>query len=439
MDLQNIIANNEAIATAINCFWLFVGGILVFLMQTGFTMVEAGFTRAKNTGNIVMKNIVDFMFGSVIYWIIGYGLMYGEGNGFIGIPFGAAFMNGSAAAADVDYTTLFFQTVFCATSATIVSGAMAERTKFSAYCLYSAMISLFIYPIAGHWVWGGGWLSEMGFHDFAGSGIVHMLGGVLSFVGAAILGPRIGKYGKDGKARAIPGHSIIIGALGVLLLWVGWFGFNPASTLSLIGEGETEGILDAAATLLAAKVFITTNLAACAAAITSMFFTWIRYKKPDVSMTLNGILAGLVGITASCDCVSPFASIIIGVVAGVLVCVAIPFIDTRIKVDDPVGAVSVHGVCGLWGVIAVGLFSSDEASGVGMGLFYGGGMSQLGPQLIGAAALIVWAAVMGCILFGILKKAGRLRASKEEELGGLDATEHGLPSAYPDFMPAYKD
>ncbi len=438
MELQNILANNEALALVINAFWLFLGGILVFLMQTGFTMVEAGFTRAKNTGNIVMKNIVDFMFGSIIYWFIGYGLMYGEGNGFIGIPFGGAFMNSSAAAPDMDYTALFFQTVFCATSATIVSGAMAERTKFSAYCLYSAMISLFIYPIAGHWVWGGGWLSEMGFHDFAGSGIVHMLGGVLSFVGAAILGPRIGKYGKDGKARAIPGHSIIIGALGVLLLWVGWFGFNPASTGGLIEAGE-DGVFDSGATLLASKVFITTNLAACAAAITAMFFTWIRYKKPDVSMTLNGVLAGLVGVTAPCDCVSPSASIIIGIVAGVLVCVAVPFIDTKIKVDDPVGAVSVHGVCGLWGVIAVGLFSSDPASGVDMGLFYGGGAHLLVTQLIGAASLIAWAAVMGCILFGILKKAGRLRADKAEELEGLDATEHGLPSAYPDFVPAYKD
>lgn len=428
----------DSFATVINCFWLFLGGILVFLMQTGFTMVEAGFTRSKNVGNIVMKNIVDFMFGSIIYWIIGYGLMYGEGNGFIGIPFGGAFMNGSAAAPSVDYTALFFQTVFCATSATIVSGAMAERTRFSAYCFYSAMISLFIYPIAGHWVWGGGFLAERGFHDFAGSGIVHMLGGVLSFVGASILGPRIGKYGKNGKSRAIPGHSIILGALGVLLLWVGWFGFNPASTGSLI-EVSADGSVDIVATLLAAKVFITTNLAACAAAITAMFFTWIRYKKPDVSMTLNGVLAGLVGVTAPCDCVSPFASVIIGIVAGVLVCAAVPFIDTKLKVDDPVGAVSVHGICGLWGVIAVGLFSSDPASGVPMGLFYGGGASLLITQLIGAVCLIAWAAVMGIIIFGVLKKLNFLRADKADELAGLDATEHGLPSAYPDFMPAYKD
>ncbi len=430
-----MLETSEALGTAINCLWLFLGGILVFFMQTGFTMVEAGFTRAKNTGNIVMKNIVDFMFGSIIYWFIGYGLMYGEGNGFIGIPFGGMFLNGSAP--DMDYTTLFFQTVFCATSATIVSGAMAERTRFSAYCIYSAFISFIIYPIAGHWVWGGGWLSELGFHDFAGSGIVHMLGGVLSFVGAAILGPRIGKYSKDGKARAIPGHSIIIGALGVLILWVGWFGFNPASTGGLITTED--GIIDAAKTLLAAKVFITTNLAACAAAIAAMFFTWIRYGKPDVSMTLNGILGGLVGITASCDSVSPLSSIIIGAVAGVLLCIAIPFIDTKIKVDDPVGAVSVHGVCGLWGVIAVGLFSSDPAAGINNGLFFGGGMSQLGPQLLGAVVLIAWAAVLGSILFGILKACGKLRAGRKEELIGLDSTEHGLLSAYPDFMPAYKD
>ena len=406
---------------------------MVFFMQTGFTMVEAGFTRAKNTGNIVMKNIVDFMFGSIIYWIIGYGLMYGEGNGFIGVPFGGMFMNGNS---HIDYTTLFFQTVFCATSATIVSGAMAERTNFKAYCIYSACISLFIYPIAGHWVWGGGWLSEMGFHDFAGSAIVHMLGGVLSFVGAAILGPRIDKYKKDGTARAIPGHSIIIGALGVLILWVGWFGFNPASTGALVEVAEDGAILNADATAVAAKVFITTNLAACTAGIVAMFFTWFRYGKPDVSMTLNGILAGLVAITAPCDVVSPLDSIFIGAIGSILLCLAIPFIDTKLKVDDPVGAVSVHGICGLWGTIAVGLFANE---GDFVGLLHGGGVSLLGVQALGVLVLIIWAAVLGAILFGILKKAGILRATKEQELMGLDSTEHGLPSAYPDFMPAYKD
>lgn len=426
------------LADALNCFWLFFGAVLVFFMQTGFTMVEAGFTRAKNAGNIIMKNIVDFMFGSIIFWCIGYGLMHGEGNGFIGNPFGMFLNGGATDIGSADYTKLFFQTVFCATSATIVSGAMAERTNFKAYCLYSAFISLAVYPIAGHWVWGGGWLSEIGFHDYAGSAIVHMLGGTLSLIGASILGPRIDKYRKDGTARAIPGHNILIGALGVLILWVGWFGFNPASSGVLVEVSDSGIVLNADATAEAAKVFITTNLSACAAAITTMFFTWIRYGKPDVSMTLNGILAGLVAITAPCDVVSPFASIIIGVVGAILLCLAVPFIDTKVKIDDPVGAISVHGINGLWGTIAVGLFASDRAC-AGQGLFYGGGFKLLGTQILGAAAIIVWALVLGAILFGILKKAGILRAKPEEELKGLDATEHGLPSAYPDFMPAYKD
>ena len=334
--------STELLTTAVDCFWLFFGGVLVFFMQTGFTMVEAGFTRSKNTGNIIMKNIVDFMFGSIIYWFIGYGLMYGEGNGFIGIPFGDMFMNGMAGAENMDYTALFFQTVFCATSATIVSGAMAERTNFKAYCIYSAAISLFIYPIAGHWVWGGGWLSELGFHDFAGSAIVHMLGGTLSFVGAA--------------------------------------------------------------------------------------------------MTLNGVLGGLVAITAPCDLVTPFASIIIGVVGAILMCLAIPFIDTKLKVDDPVGAISVHGICGLWGTIAVGLFASDTSAGAELlGLFYGGGLKALGVQALGAVSLIAWAAIVGSILFVVLKKAGLLRAKPQEEIEGLDSTEHGLASAYPDFVVSYNE
>ena len=424
--------STELLTAAVDCFWLFFGGVLVFFMQTGFTMVEAGFTRSKNTGNIIMKNIVDFMFGSIIYWIIGYGIMYGKGNGFIGIPFGDMFMNGAAGASNVDYTALFFQTVFCATSATIVSGAVAGRTDFRAYCIYSAAISLFIYPIAGHWVWGGGWLSELGFHDFAGSAIVHMLGGAMSFVGAVILGPRIGKYRKDGTPNVIPGHNILIGALGVLILWVGWFGFNPASTGGLSDGGVQ----------VAAKVFITTNLAACAAAITSMFFTWFRYGKPDVSMTLNGILGGLVAITASCDVVSPLDSVIIGVVGGVLMCLAIPFIDAKLKVDDPVGAISVHGVCGLWGTLAVGLFASDEAllgSDFLPGLFHGGGFTALGVQALGAVVLIAWAAGVGGAVFLVLKKAGILRAKPEDEIKGLDSTEHGLASAYPDFVKSYNE
>ncbi|MCH5210269.1 MAG: ammonium transporter [Oscillospiraceae bacterium] len=424
--------STELLTAAVDCFWLFFGGVLVFFMQTGFTMVEAGFTRSKNTGNIIMKNIVDFMFGSIIYWVIGYGIMYGKGNGFIGIPFGDMFMNGAAGAANVDYTALFFQTVFCATSATIVSGAVAGRTDFRAYCIYSAAISLFIYPIAGHWVWGGGWLSELGFHDFAGSAIVHMLGGAMSLVGAAILGPRIGKYRKDGTPNVIPGHNILIGALGVLILWVGWFGFNPASTGGLSDGGAQ----------VAAKVFITTNLAACAAAITSMFFTWFRYGKPDVSMTLNGILGGLVAITASCDVVSPLDSVIIGVVGAILMCLAIPFIDAKLRIDDPVGAISVHGVCGLWGTLAVGLFASDEAlvgSDFLPGLFHGGGFAALGVQALGAIALIAWAAAVGGAVFMVLKKAGILRAKPEDEIKGLDSTEHGLASAYPDFVKSYNE
>jgi Amt family ammonium transporter len=427
----------ELLTSALDCFWLFFGGVLVFFMQTGFTMVEAGFTRSKNTGNIIMKNIVDFMFGSIIYWIIGYGLMWGQSvGGFIGKPFGETFLNGLSGVIgqnpDFNYTALFFQTVFCATSATIVSGAMAERTNFKAYCIYSAAISLFIYPVAGHWVWGGGWLTDMGFHDFAGSAIVHMLGGTLSLVGAAILGPRIGKYTKSGKVNVIPGHNILIGALGVLILWVGWFGFNPASSGAL-----SDGSVD-----VAAKVFITTNLAACAAAVTTMFFTWFRYGKPDVSMTLNGILGGLVAVTAPCDVISPLASVIIGVVAGVLLCIAVPFIDTKLKIDDPVGAISVHGVCGLWGTLSVGLFACDSAL-VGdsflPGLFYGGGFKAIGVQAFGAVSLIIWAAVLGTVLFGILKKAGVLRAKPDEEITGLDATEHGLASAYPDFQSSYRD
>lgn len=427
MDLTNITT------AAVNALWLFFGGVLVFFMQAGFTMVEAGFTRAKNTGNIIMKNCVDFMIGSIIYWFIGFGLMYGtSANGVIGIPFGQFFMNGGALEPTMDYTTLFFQTMFCATTATIVSGAMAERTRFSAYCIYSACISLFIYPIAGHWVWGGGFLGNLGFHDFAGSGIVHMLGGTLALVGATILGPRIGKYKKDGTPNAIPGHNILIGALGVFILWFGWFGFNPASSLALI---DPEAAADSQPYLLAAKVFITTNLSACAAACSSMFFTWAKYKKPDVSMTLNGILAGLVGITAPCDVVSPLSAVIIGIVAGIIVVLAIEITDKKFHIDDPVGAVAVHGCCGAWGVIAVGLFANDNGF---TGLFFGNA-AQLGIQLLGLVTLVGWAVVMGFILFTILKKIGILRAHAEDEIEGLDPTEHGLPSAYADFMTAYKD
>lgn len=426
--------DNSILANALNVFWLFFGGVLVFFMQAGFTLVETGFTRAKNAGNIVMKNCVDFMVGSLIYWFIGYGLMYGTTiGGVIGIPFGQFFLNSGAYEPTMDYTSLFFQTVFCATSATIVSGAMAERTNFKAYVLYSALISLCIYPVSGHWVWNSdGWLAKLGAHDFAGSGIVHMLGGVLSLVGAIILGPRIGKYKKDGTPNAIPGHNIVIGALGVFILWFGWFGFNPASSLALV---DAEAAADAQPYMLAAKVFITTNLAACAAACAAMFFTWFRYGKPDVSMTLNGILAGLVGITAPCDVVSPLSSVIIGLVAGVLVVLSIEFIDKKLHIDDPVGAVSVHGVCGLWGMLAVGIFANDN----GYTGLIAGNVNQFLVQLLAVIAILAWGAVMGGIIFGIMKKAGFLRAKKEEELEGLDSTEHGLPSAYPDFLPVYND
>ncbi len=414
------------LTNALNAFWLFFGGVLVFFMQMGFMCVEAGFTRAKNTGNIIMKNTVDFMLGSIIYWVIGYGIMYGDSiGGLIGNPAGCLF-NGIAEGNGADYTTLFFQTVFCATSATIVSGSMAERTKFQSYVIYSAAISLFIYPIAGHWVWGGGFLGEMGFHDFAGSALVHMLGGTIALVGAIVLGPRIGKYTKSGKSNAIPGHNILMGAVGVFMLWFGWFGFNPASTLSL-----TEGAWE-----VAGKVFITTNLAACAAAVTAMFFTWAKYGKPDVTMTLNGVLAGLVGITAPCDVVSPLSALIIGIVAGFIVVLAVEIIDIKLHIDDPVGAVAVHGCCGLWGTIAVGLFANDNGF---VGLFFGGGFHQLGVQLLGAVCIIAWAAVLGTVLFQILKHTMGLRATREQELKGLDSTEHGLPSAYADFMPSYKD
>ncbi|MBP3360577.1 MAG: ammonium transporter [Clostridia bacterium] len=403
---------------AVDALWLFLGGTLVFFMQAGFAMVETGFTRAKNAGNITMKNFVDFMLGSIVYWLIGYGLMWGDSiGGFIGKP--ALFMNGLSA--DCDYTSLFFQTVFCATAATIVSGAMAERTKFKAYVLYSFLISLFIYPVAGHWVWGGGFLGNLGFHDFAGSAIVHMLGGTIAFVGAAVLGPRIGKYGKNGKVNAIPGHNIVIGALGVLILWFGWFGFNPAST-----GGLSDGRY-----LTAAKVFITTNLAACVAAATAMFFTWAKYGKPDVSLTLNGVLAGLVAITAPCDAVTPVGAIIIGIVAGFLMVFVVEFLDKKLKVDDPVGAVAVHGSCGLWGTISVGLFAAENTES--LGLFYGGGVHQLLVQLLGAVCLIAWAAILAFIMFKVIKATIGLRASREEEVTGLDLTEHGLASAYAGF------
>ena len=328
--------------SAVNTIWVLLGAALVFFMQAGFAMVETGFTRAKNAGNIIMKNLMDFCIGTPLFWLFGFGLMFGDGK-FIGAYKGIADSTYASAAPDgvPFFAFLIFQTVFCATAATIVSGAMAERTKFISYCIYSAIISLLVYPIEAHWIWGGGWLADLGFHDFAGSTCVHMAGGVAAFVGAAILGPRIGKYDKNGKAKAIPGHSLTLGALGCFILWFCWFGFNGASTTSMEGD----------AIPLAGKVFVTTNLAAAVATITTMIFTWIKYKKPDVSMTLNASLAGLVAITAPCDTVSPVSAAIIGIVAGILVVVGVEFIDQVLKIDDPVGACGVHMLNGMWGTI----------------------------------------------------------------------------------------
>ena len=402
--------------SAVNTIWVLLGAALVFFMQAGFAMVETGFTRAKNAGNIIMKNLMDFCIGTPLFWLFGFGLMFGDGK-FIGAYKGIADSTYASAAPDgvPFFAFLIFQTVFCATAATIVSGAMAERTKFISYCIYSAIISLLVYPIEAHWIWGGGWLADLGFHDFAGSTCVHMAGGVAAFVGAAILGPRIGKYDKNGKAKAIPGHSLTLGALGCFILWFCWFGFNGASTTSMEGD----------AIPLAGKVFVTTNLAAAVATITTMIFTWIKYKKPDVSMTLNASLAGLVAITAPCDTVSPVSAAIIGIVAGILVVVGVEFIDQVLKIDDPVGACGVHMLNGMWGTIAVGLFS-DGTCGE-KGLFTGGGAHLLG---------IAWVAITMTIVFQIIKHTIGLRASEQEEILGLDVTEHGLVSSYADFAPA---
>ena len=415
----------NALATSMDVGWTLIAAALVFFMQAGFAMVETGFTRAKNAGNIIMKNLMDFSLGTPIFWLVGFGIMFGTMNGFFG---GLDFLADGVVGEGYNWTTLIFQTVFCATAATIVSGSMAERTKFSAYCIYSMVISAVVYPISGHWIWGGGWLAEMGFHDFAGSTAVHMVGGVAALIGAAILGPRIGKYTKDGKARAIPGHSLTLGALGVFILWFCWFGFNGGSTVALSGEGAE----------VAARVFVTTNMAAAVATVTVMCITWIRYKKPDVSMTLNGSLAGLVAITAGCDTVTPFGAAVIGIIAGFVVVFGIEFVDQKLKVDDPVGAVGVHGLCGATGTIMVGLFGyyaygSTEVAPVG--LFYGGGVHALGVQALGMVAVIAWVAVTMTIVFQIIKHTIGLRVTEAEEIMGLDKPEHGLSSAYADFMP----
>jgi Amt family ammonium transporter len=388
---------------------MLLAAMLVFFMQPGFALCEAGFTRSKNTANILMKNFVDFMFGSLLFWFVGFGFMFGsEGAGFIGAPNWGSL---SFYRSDLPVEGfLIFQTVFCATSATIVSGAMAERTKFSMYLVYSAVISLLIYPIEGHWTWGGGWLSELGFHDFAGSAIVHSVGGVLALIGAIALGPRIGKYAPDGKSRAIPGHNLTMAALGVFILWMGWFGFNPGSQLAASGEVNRIAI---------SHVFLTTNLAAAAGGVATMFLTWIKYGKPSLSLTLNGVLAGLVGITAGCDLVSPLGAVIIGLVCGIVLVFAIEFIDRTLHIDDPVGASSVHGVCGILGTLMTGLLATDG------GVFYGGGWHLFGVQCLGILAIDLWAAATGFLLFFGIKKLHGLRVGKRVEEEGLDIYEHG--------------
>jgi len=397
------------LAISLDTVWMLLAAMLVFWMQPGFALCEAGFTRSKNTVNILMKNFVDFMLGSLLFFFVGFGFMFGsDGAGFIGAPNWGdlSFYKGDLPVEGF----LIFETVFCATAATIVSGAMAERTKFSMYLIYSAFISLIIYPVEGHWTWGGGWLGDMGFHDFAGSAIVHSVGGVLALIGALALGPRRGKYGKDGKSRAIPGHNLALAALGVFILWLGWFGFNPGSQLAASGEVNRIAI---------SHVFLTTNLAAAAGGVATMFLTWIKYGKPSLSLTLNGVLAGLVGITAGCDLVSPVGAVVIGLICGIVLVFAIEFIDHKLHIDDPVGASSVHGVCGILGTILTGFLATDG------GLLYGGGWHFLGVQCLGILVIDLWAAVCGFALFFGIKKVHGLRVEPRVEDEGLDIYEHG--------------
>lgn len=409
--------------------WFLIGAALVFWMQAGFAMVEGGFTRSKNAGNIIMKNLMDFCIGTVMFILIGCSFLLGEDFlGFIGKPGFDLFTSYK----DFDYSGFVFNLVFCATTATIVSGAMAERTKFLSYCIYSAVISALIYPIEAHWIWGGGWLADIGFHDFAGSCAIHMVGGISALIGATILGPRIGKYSKrTGKPHAFPGHNLPLGALGVFILWLGWYGFNGAAATSVEDLGS---------------IFLTTTVAPGIATVVCMIFTWIKYGAPDVSMCLNASLAGLVAITAPCDVTDCAGALVIGAVAGLLVPLVVWLMDYKLKVDDPVGAVAVHMANGIWGTFATGLFATKTAPGyaialdngaiVGPGLFYGGGVKQLGLQCLGILAVAAWTAVTITIAFFVIKAVFGLRVTPEEELQGLDATEHGLPSAYADFMPA---
>ena len=407
----------------INIVWVFLGAVMVMLMQAGFAILEAGLTRQKNCNNVLMKNIMDFAIGSIIFLVVGFGLMFGESlGGIVGITgfIDPTSLNLSQFEALSPTVFIFFQTVFCATAATIVSGAMAERTKFSSYLIYTLVISLVIYPISGHWIWGGGFLSKIGFIDYAGSTAVHSVGGWAALMGAVVLGPRMGKYNRDGSTNAIPGHNIMMATLGVFILWFCWFGFNPGSSL------EAAGYIG--------HIAMTTNLSACAGALVAMFLTWKKYGKPDVSITLNGILAGLVAITAGCHIVSLYGAIAIGAVGGILVVYGCEILDQKLHVDDPVGAVGVHCLNGVWGTLAVGLFACNTPASEGtLGLFFGGGTALLITQLIGVIIVAVWVCSMSFIMFTLIKKTVGLRVTPQEELAGLDLGEHGS-EAYPDFL-----
>ncbi len=426
-DSVEMVEKVDELSTGVNTVWMLLAAMLVFFMQPGFALVEAGFTRTKNTANILMKNLVDFMFGSLLFWFVGFGLMFGVGS-FVGTPH---FIDLDTMSRLIDNGLpiegfLIFQTVFCATSATIVSGAMAERTKFSMYLVYTIAISVLIYPISGHWTWGGGWLMNgdegsfmmdtfgYTFHDFAGSTVVHSVGGWIALVGAAILGPRLGKYGKDGKSRAIPGHNLTIACLGVFILWFGWFGFNPGSQLAAATTSDQTAI---------SHVFLTTNLAACAGGFFALVVSWLKYSKPSLSLTLNGVLAGLVGVTAGCDVVSPLGAVIIGAVCGTVMIYSVEILDHKFHIDDPVGASSVHGVCGSLGTVLTGLLAVDG------GVLYGDGFGFLGAQVFGVLIVGGWAAIMGYIIFKVLDKVHGLRVPARVEEEGLDIYEHG-ESAY---------
>lgn len=407
----DIMTRLDYLVSGIDTVWVLLAAILIFMMQMGFASVEAGFTRSKNTANILMKNLLDFCFGSLLFWLFGFRIMFGADAfaGLIADPFAL----GSAVPSNIPQTAfLIFQTMFCATTATIVSGAMAERTQFRAYLVYCIFISAFIYPISGHWTWGGGWLSALGFHDFAGSAVVHSAGGWLALVGAAMVGSRIGKY-KNGKPHAILGHNLTIATLGVFILWIGWFGFNPGSTVGI----STPELQQSAST-----VFMNTNISAATGALTALIVAWVRYGKPSLSLSLNGVLAGLVGITAGCDAVSTAGAALTGIICGAAMVFAVSFFDSVAKVDDPVGAISVHGVCGSLGTILTGIFALDG------GLLYGGGLHMLGVQLLGAVVYAAWAILCGLILFYVLRRTIGLRVDRRVEEDGLDYYEHGETS-----------